>query len=265
MLKSTSKPKSKSALATKTKSTKTSLTTTKRNFQRPKIRLVRRGQVTDRRPNLDKKGILNEIAETIFLGSPLSYVKPEHSLHDQFLRMRLQHWDQWRNDYNGQLGPEDKPLPEVAPYELDRDPRMWPPYEKYVKQSEAEKGPLIFYRKSHLRYDEPSFIHVVKVQDKVRKNGYGRTTVLTAWHTWRGVTHPFPKQVTSRRKPDWRRLDPALGFMTHEIWAQLQKGELKPYYLPRPNYLDKSLEPAFIESEKVRHDDLIESTRSKVV
>lgn len=233
-------------------------TTAKRSFVRKPIRLVRRGQVTDRRPNLAMKGIQNEIAETIFLSSPMSYVKPEHSLHDQFLRIRLQHWDQFRAD-----NPEME-LPEVAPYETDRVPSMWPSYNKYCK-GEAEKGPLIFYRKSHLRYDEPSFIHVVKVREAVRAAGYGKSTNLTAWHTWRGVTHPFPKMVQSRRKKDWRRLDPSLGFMTQDIWAQLQKGEIKPYYLPRPLYLDNSFEPDFMAKEKIRHDELIESTRSKVV
>jgi hypothetical protein len=242
------------------KASKSPLTTPKRSFIRPKIRLVRRGQVTDRRPNLRQKGVQNSIAETIFLGSPLSYVKPEHSLHDQFLRIRLQHWDQFRADN------PDKALPEVAPYELDRIPQMWPPYDKYAKASEEAKGPLIFYRKSHLRYDEPSFIHVVRVQDKVRSAGYGRSTVLTAWHTWRGVTHPFPKLVESRRKRDWRRLDPALGFMNIDIWKQLQNKEIKPYVLPRPLYLDdKQFLAGFMEKERIRHDELIESTRSKVV
>lgn len=235
-------------------------TQSKRNFHRQKVRLVRRGTVTDRRPNLAKKGIETQIAETIFLASPLSYVKPENSLHDQFLRIRLQHWDQYRADN------PDKALPEVPPYEIDRNPTIWPEYHKYCK-NETEKGPLIFYRKSHLRYDEPSFIHVVTVKDKVRKNGYGRSTVLTAWHTWRGVTHPFPKQVMSRRKHDWRRLPPELGFMTVDLWKQLQLGQIKPLYLPRPLYIDedKSLLADFKKREEQRHADLIESTRSKVV
>eukprot|EP00461_Guttulinopsis_vulgaris_P000953 UN00953 len=234
--------------------------TAKRDFRPRKIRWVRRGHVSDRRPNLKKKGIEIELAETIFLATPCSYVKPENSLHDHFLRMRLQHWDKWVQD-----APEELNLPKEIPYEVDRVPTMWPNYNTYAEKEELAKGPLIFYRLKHLRYDEPSFIHVVQVKDKWRKNKYGRSTVLTAWHTWRGVTHPFPKQVTSRRKSDWRRLDPSLGFMTQEIWQKLQSGEIKPYFLPRPPYMDDSLEPEYMAREEVRMADLIESTKSKVV
>lgn len=237
-------------------------TTSKRNFRRRPVRSVRRGQVSDRRPNLLKKGIELSLAETIFLATPTSYVKPENSLHDHFLRMRLQHWDKFRADN------PSKNLPETIPYEIDRVPTMWPEFNKYCKNelgpSDGSK-PLIFYRKQWLRYDEPSFIHVVNVADRLRKNKYGRSTVLTAWKTWRGITNAFPSQVTSRRKDDWRRLNPELGFMTQEIWNDLKAGKVKPVFLPRPPYMNDELEPAYLESEQKRMDDLIESTKSKVV
>jgi hypothetical protein len=46
----------------------------------------------------------------------------------------------------------------------------------------------------------------------------------------------------------------------------LQNKEIKPYVLPRPLYLDdKQFLAGFMEKERIRHDELIESTRSKVV
>lgn len=233
------------------------MTMPSRGFRARKVRWVRRGITSDRKPNMAKKIDRALASEMYFLTTPLSHSRPKGSLRDKFFRMRLQYYDQNRIDH-----PELN-IPEKIPYEIDRVPIWWPKFETYCKAEQAK--PLVFYRRMWLRYEEPSFIHVTRVQDKLRSNKYGRRTVLTAWHTWRGVTGTQPIRVKSTGKSDWMQLDPNLGMMTDEIWKKLRAREIPRYELPEPPCYDNSLEAEYLERENKRFEDIIESTRSKVV
>jgi hypothetical protein len=81
---------------------------------------------------------------------------------------------------------------------------------------------LKFYRDFWARYPEPSYWTVVKYRPKPKEGGKAR---VWGFRTWRGVTEPLPRLITSTHKREWRvLLEPGtkLGPSSSEYWKAPQ-------------------------------------------
>jgi hypothetical protein len=174
-----------------------------------------------------------------------SFVHPRNSLRDIFLRFRLRHWDEHRLA-NPQLN-----MPEEIPYDIDRKKHLWPPFTQYVKER------VILYRLAWKVYPEPSYVQLTSVRDTPTN------TIARGIVTWRGVTDPKERVLTSMRKDDWRILDPKLGHCTFEVWEKHVRGEDKDYFLPRPVCFAKESKAKVEQDQKDLLDKIVASTKSR--